>query len=169
MVKDSGRRWRVVAEGTGRRRRVVARFRTGVPMPCDGRLTDMTCRNGTHCRAWPDCCRSCDMRGPRLLGHPCRAPVAAASWRSGRCHAGCRAGHPDECEFHEVVVHGAPSLSACGFYGEPISPLHQARRLWHPFLTSSLLWHRRRPLVRQRWRSTSACRQLLSIHQAGGT
>jgi hypothetical protein len=41
------------------------------------------------------------------------ATVVAAFGRGERRCAECRAGEPDECEFHEVVVHSAPSLSVC--------------------------------------------------------
>ena len=99
------------------------------------------CRAG---RAGPGC-RPCGMRrrSPRRLGRPCRVSVAAmvaaggtASWRSECCRAECRAGDSDECEFYDVVVHSAPSLSVLRFDGEPISPLHPARQQGHLFLTN---------------------------------
>ena len=152
----------VVADDAARRC-MVARLRTGVLMPCDGRSIDMTGRSGMLRRDWLGCrprglrglrlldrpwlgCRPRGLRSLRLLGRPCRASAAAvvamvtaavaASWRSERRCAECRADDSDECEFHEVVVHSAPSLSVCGFDGELFSPLHQARRPWRPFLTS---------------------------------
>jgi hypothetical protein len=60
------------------------------------------------------------------------ATVVAALGRGERRCAECRAGEPDECEFHEVVVHSAPSLSVCDFLSwfssKTISPLHKARK-----------------------------------------
>ena len=84
----------------------------------------MVCRTGPCCRsrsmmrrAGP-CYRPRGMRSTRRLGRPCRASVAARTATgmttpgSGECcRAECRAGDSDECEFHEVVVHNAPSLS----------------------------------------------------------
>ena len=95
-------------------RRMVARLRAGVFMLCGGMLIDMPGGSGRLCRARLG-------GGPRGLwrvGHPCRAAVAAvvavavAAFRRGECHcAECRAGDSDECEFYEVLVHSAPSLS----------------------------------------------------------
>ena len=117
---------RDVAAANTRRRRMVAWLRTGVAMPCGGRAG----RGGMMSRAGPGCRprgmmsragpgrRPCGMRSPRRLGRPCRASVAARTAArmttpgSGECcRAECRAGDSDECEFHEVVVHNAPSLS----------------------------------------------------------
>ena len=106
----------VAAADTGRRRMVVRR-RTGMSMPCDSRWVGRAGRSGMMCRAVPGC-RPCGMRsrGPCLLDCPWRvsARMAAgvtAPWRRACCRAECRAGDSDECEFHEVVVHNAPSLS----------------------------------------------------------
>ena len=119
---------RDVAAADTRRRRMVAWLRTGVAMPCGGRAGrgGMMSRAGPGCRprgmmsrAGP-CCRPRNMRSrsPRRLGRPCRASVAARTTAgmttpgSGECcRAECRAGDSDECEFDEVVVHNAPSLS----------------------------------------------------------
>jgi hypothetical protein len=38
-----------------------------------------------------------------------------------RC-AECRAGDSDECEFHDVVVHGIPSLSVYDLMASPSRP-----------------------------------------------
>ena len=119
-----------VAVANTRRRRMVAWLRTGVPMPCDGRLVGRAGRSGMMSRAGPGCrsrgmmCRAgsgCWLRGmrsTRRLGRPCRVSVAARTAArtttpgSGECcRAESRAGDSDECEFHEVVVHNAPSLS----------------------------------------------------------
>ena len=108
----------VAVADTGRRRMVVWR-RTGMSMPCDGRPMCRAGRSGMMYRAGPGC-RPCGMRSrsPRRLGRPCRVSVAAmvaaggtAPWRSECCRAECRAGDSDECEFYDVVVHSAPSLS----------------------------------------------------------
>ena len=145
VVVNTWRR-RMVVGNTGRRR-LMARLRTGIPMPCYGRRIRMTGGSSMLSRAWLSrawlgCawlgCRSRDLRRPRLLGRSCRSSVAAmvTALRRSDCRcAECRAGDPDDCEFHEVVVHGIPSLSVCGLVGELVSPLHQARRTWHPFLT----------------------------------
>lgn len=124
VVGDTGRR-RMVVGDTGRRR-MVARLRTGIPMPCYGRRIWMTGGSSMLSRAWLSrawlgCawlgCRSRDLRRPRLLGRSCRSSVAAmvTALRRSDCRcAECRAGDPDDCEFHDVVVHGIPSLSVCG-------------------------------------------------------
>ena len=117
---------RDVAVANTRRRRMVAWLRTGVSMPCGGRAGwgGMMSRAGPCCRprgmmsrAGPGR-RPCSMRRMSRRGRPCRASVAArtaarmTSSGSGECcRAECRAGDSDECEFHEVVVHNAPSLS----------------------------------------------------------
>ena len=116
---------RDVAAADTRRRRMVAWLRTGVAMPCGGRAG----RGGMMSRAGPGCrprgmmsrAGPCSMRSrstTRRLGRPCRASVAARTAArmttpgSGECcRAECRAGDSDECEFDEVVVHNAPSLS----------------------------------------------------------
>ena len=62
---------------------------------------------------------------PRLLGRACRAAVAAGAAAFRRCEcrcAECRAGKPDECDFHEVVVHSTPSLSVCDLTGSSSRP-----------------------------------------------
>ena len=111
----------VAAADTGRRRMVVRR-RTGVAMPCGGRAGRgcMMSRAGPSCRPCGMMSRAgpCGMRsrGPCLLDCPWRvsARMAAgvtAPWRRACCRAECRAGDSDECEFDEVVVHNAPSLS----------------------------------------------------------
>ena len=146
---------RDMAAGDTGRRRMVTRLQTGVSMPCDGRWIDMTSWSGMLHRVGPGCwsrslsdprrlrCdrpgrRSCGLRRPRWLRRPCRASagaVVSASRRSECRCAECCACNSDECEFHEVRVHSAPSLSVRGSDGEPISPLHQARSPSHPFLT----------------------------------
>ena len=128
--------------GKAGRRRVVARRRTSVLMPCGRWLGSMTgglvpCgrwlgglarrsgRSGCGWLAglaggsgWLGCVWR-GLGGPCLLGRLRRTAVAAMStviaalWRGERRCAECRAGEPDECEFHEVVVHSAPSLSVC--------------------------------------------------------
>ena len=74
--------------------------------------------------AWSGC-RSRKLRSPHLLGHSCRAAVAAArpAFRCGerRC-AECRAGDSEECEFHAVVVHSTPSLSVGDLTGSSSHP-----------------------------------------------
>ena len=116
---------RDVAVANTRRRRMVAWLRTGVAMPCGGRAGRgcMMSRAGPGCRPRGMMSRAgpCSMRSrstTRRLGRPCRASGAAriaarmTSPGSGECcRAECRAGDSDECEFHEVVVHNAPSLS----------------------------------------------------------
>ena len=108
-----------------RRRRMVAWLRTGVAMPCGGRAGRgcMMSRAGPSCRPCGMMSRAgpCGMRSrstTRRLGRPCRASVAARTaarmttpGRRACCRAECRAGDSDECEFDEVVVHNAPSLS----------------------------------------------------------
>ena len=130
MMVDNMRRRRMVVDNTGRRRmvcgntgrrRMMARLRTGIPMPYDGRRIDMTGRSSMLRRAWLGC-RSCGLRCPRLLDRSCRASVAAvvAAFRRSECRcAECRAGDPDECDFHDVVVHGIPSLSVCDLTASP--------------------------------------------------
>ena len=135
---------RDVSVADTRRRRMVAWRRMGVPMPYDGRLVGRTGRCGMMCRAGPGS-RPCGMRSrrPCLLGRPWWVSVAAmvatggtTPWRSACYCAECRAGDSDECEFHDVVVHNAPSLSVLRFDGEPISPLHPARQRGYQFLTN---------------------------------
>jgi len=124
---------RDMAVADPRRRRMMAWLWTGVAMPCGG----WAGRGGMMSRAGP-CCRSRGMMsraGPRCwprsmrrstcrLGRPSWASVAARTAArmttpgSGECcRAECRAGDSDECEFHEVVVHNAPSLSVLSFDG----------------------------------------------------
>ena len=114
---------RDMAVANPRRRRMMAWLRTGMSMPCDSRWVGRAGRSGMMCRAVPGC-RPCGMmsRGPCLLDCPWRvsARMAAgvtAPWRRACCRAECRAGDSDECEFHEVVVHNAPSLSVLRFDG----------------------------------------------------
>ena len=119
---------RDVAVADTRRRRMVAWLRTGVAMPCDGRLVGRADRSGMMSRAGSCCrprgmmCRAgsrpCGMGSMSWLGRPSWASVAARTAArmttpgSGECcRAECRAGDSDECEFDEVVVHNAPSLS----------------------------------------------------------
>ena len=127
----------VVAAETGRRC-MVARLRTEVPVPCEGRLIDMMGRSDMLRHAWLGCrsrelgirrtwlgCRSRELRSPHLLGRSCRTSVAAArsAFRcSERRCAECRAGDSDECEFHEVVVHSTPSLSVGDLTGSSSRP-----------------------------------------------
>ena len=102
-------------------------------MPCDRWLGGMTSGLGMFGDRWlgglaswsgrSDCgwlsCLSRGLGGPYPLGRLRRAAVAAmatvvaALGRSERRCAERRTGEPDECEFHEVVVHSAPSLSVC--------------------------------------------------------
>ncbi len=154
----------VVVADNPRRGRMVVRRRMDVFMPCDRGMFVMTRGRhmsrrawlgcGSHClrwtrrfrRAWLGCWPS-DLRRSRLLGHAWRTSAAprfttmVASFGSRDCRsAGCRADDSDDCEFREVVVvvHSAPSLSVLEFEGKPISPLHSARQIDPPFLTSPL-------------------------------
>jgi hypothetical protein len=49
------------------------------------------------------------------------AEVTAFRRSECRC-AECRADDSYECEFHDVVVHGTPSLSACDLMASPSRP-----------------------------------------------
>ena len=131
VVSDNMRRRRMVVDNTGRRRmvggntgrrRMMARLRTGtMSMLCYGRRIDMAGRNSMLSRAWLGCW-SHRLRSTRLLDRSCRASVAAGAAAFGRSEcrcAECRAGDPDDCEFHDVVVHGIPSLSVCDLTASP--------------------------------------------------
>ena len=137
------------------RRRMVAWLLMEVSVPPDGRMIDMVDRSGMLPRVWFGCrsralgsprllgrsCRvsvaalgrSCRVSvaavgSPRLLGCPCRASVAAvvSAFRRSECRcAECRAGKSDECNFQEVVVHNAPSLSVCDLTGSSSRPYIQ--------------------------------------------
>ena len=96
--------------------------------PGRGRLVDLAGGSGRSGCSWPGCL-SRGLGGPCLMGRPRRAGVAAMSTvvaAPGRCErrcAECRAGESDECEFHEVVVHSAPSLSVFDlFQASPSRP-----------------------------------------------
>ena len=127
VAGDTGRRRRVVSNT--RRRRMVARLRTGVmSMPCGCRRIDMTGRSSMLRRAWHGCW-SRRLRSPCLLDRSCRVSVAAmvtamvTAIRRSECRcAECRAGDSDECEFHDVVVHGIPSLSVYDLMASPSRP-----------------------------------------------
>ena len=67
--------------------------------------------------------RSCLLSSLRRAGVAAVATVVATLGRGERRCAECRAGESDECEFHEVVVHSAPSLSVFDlFQASPSRP-----------------------------------------------